>query len=193
MNSIRIVLAGPSGAGKDSVIREILNKRNNILLNVSYTSRKKRQEETNGLDYNFVTRQEFEEMIAKDEFIEYVDYDGEYYGTRKLSNEELESNDIIFRKDVRGAISIKDKYPFVITFYIMPTDSNRLKMQKGKRGENRDKIAKDEKDPAKELDFLIINDKIEKAADEIISIIEIYRAYSMRNPDNISFMDNFYK
>ena len=193
MKGMYIVIAGPSGAGKDSVIREVLKRRNNLLLNVSYTSREKRDDEIDGFDYHFVSREKFEQMINNNEFVEFVEYGGEYYGTRNLSKEEFENNDVVFRKDVRGAISIKVKFPFVITIYLMPANNLRLKEQKGDRGDNRDDIARQEKNPAKTLDFLVVNDKIEKAADEIISIIDIYKAHSMKNPINIQFMDEFYK
>lgn len=192
MNGMYVVIAGPSGAGKDSVIREIGKKMNNCLISVSYTSRKIRPEEINGIDYNFVSEEEFEYMIKNGDFVEYVKYDGNYYGTAKLSKEELENNDVIFRKDVRGAISIKKEFPFVITFYVMAKDYSTLKKQKGDRGKNRDDIAIKERDLAKNLDFLIINDNIEKAADEIISIIEMYKAHSMKSKENIKFMDEFY-
>ena len=192
MKGLYIVIAGPSGAGKDSVIRKVLKKRKNILLNVSYTSRKIRPYETNGFDYNFVTKEKFESMIQNGDFLEYIVYDNAYYGTKKLSKEELENNDVMFRKDVNGAISIKRDFPFVITFYIMTKNLSILKKRKGKRGKARDDIAIAEKDPAKNLDFLIINKTRRQAAKEVIKIIDIYKSHSMKNPVNIQFMDDFY-
>ena len=179
MKTIRLVLAGPSGAGKDTLRKKILERRNDIFFNVSYTTREKRDDEIEGIDYHFVTKEKFQEMVDNNEFLEHVNYSTGRYGT--------------CRKDVRGAISLKEKFPYTLTFYILPKDKDRLKKQKGDRGEDRDKIALEEVELAKKLDFLIINDDPDKAVDEILNIIDVYKNHSMMNSKNTDFLDEYYK
>lgn len=193
MKTIRLVLAGPSGAGKDTLRKKILERRNDIFFNVSYTTREKRDDEIEGIDYHFVTKEKFQEMVDNNEFLEHVNYSTGRYGTCKIPEDVLKNKDILFRKDVRGAISLKEKFPYTLTFYILPKDKDRLKKQKGDRGEDRDKIALEEVELAKKLDFLIINDDPDKAVDEILNIIDVYKNHSMMNSKNTDFLDEYYK
>ena len=104
MKNILFVIAGPSGAGKDYICNE-LERRMNIVRDVSYTTRRIRENEVDGVDYHYISKEQFEKMIEKDEFLEYNRYDEENnYGTRRYLESELKGRDILFRKDVKGEV-----------------------------------------------------------------------------------------
>ena len=192
MNGMIIVLAGPSGAGKGRIFDEIAKSRNNVRKVLSVTTRKRRQEEIGKDAYMYVSKQEFQDMVARDMFFEWEEYDGNFYGTLNIPTEELCTRDLFFDKDVRGAISIKKAYPEAITIYIMPKDKETLEKRRGDRGAKRAEIAKGEIVLAKELDFLIINDDITTAVCQVETIIECMRLNSMKNKQSIEFLDEFY-
>lgn len=192
MNGMIIVISGPSGAGKGRIFDEIAKTRNNVRKVLSVTTRQRREEEIGKDTYMYVSKQEFQEMIDKDMFFEWEEYDGNFYGTLNVPTEELTTRDLFFDKDVRGAISIKKEYPEAITIYVMPKDKETLEKRRGNRGAKRAEIAKGEIVLAKKLDFLIINDDIATATCQVEAIIECMRVNSMNNKQNIKFLDEFY-
>lgn len=192
MNGMIIVLSGPSGAGKGRIFEEIAKRRNNVHKILSVTTRARRKEEIGKDAYVYVSRQEFESMIEKNMFFEWEEYDGNLYGTLNVPTEELSTVDLFFDKDVRGAISIKDKYPEAITIYVMPKNKEILEKRRGKRGSKRAEIARGEIELAKQLDFLVINDDIDEAVKQVETIIECMRQNSMKNERLVWFLDNFY-
>ena len=192
MNGMIIVLSGPSGAGKGRIFDEIAKTRNNVRKVLSVTTRQRREEEIGKDTYMYVSKQEFQEMIDKGMFFEWEEYDGNFYGTLNIPVEELAFNDLFFDKDVRGAISIKKAYPEAITIYVMPKDKETLEKRRGSRGAKRAEIAKREIALAKELDFLVINDDITTTVRQVEAIIACMRLNSMKNKQNIKFLDEFY-
>lgn len=192
MNGMIIILSGPSGAGKGRIFDEIAKTRNNVRKVLSVTTRQRRQEEIGKDTYMYVTKQEFQDMIEKGMFFEWEEYDGNYYGTLNIPTEELSTRDLFFDKDVRGAISIKKAYPEAISIYVMPKDKETLEARRGNRGAKRAEIAKGEIILAKRLDFLIVNDDITTAVSQVEAIIECMRGSSMKNKQNIKFLDEFY-
>jgi len=192
MNGMIVVLSGPSGAGKGRIFDEIAKRRDNVRKDFSVTTRSRRTEELEKPSYIYVSKQEFQDMIDKGMFFEWEEYDGNFYGTLSVPIEELNQRDIFLDKDVRGAISIKKKYPEAITIYVMPKDLATLSKRRGNRGSKRADIAKDEVHLAKQLDFLVINDDIDDAVKQIETIIECMRTNSIKSKSSIKFLDEFY-
>ena len=192
MDGMIIVLSGPSGAGKGRIFDEIAKRRNNVRKVLSVTTRPRREDDKKKDNYIFISKDEFLDKVENNQFFEYEWYDDELYGTLKVPTEELEERDLFFDKDVRGAISIKNRYPGAITIYIMPKDKETLLVRRGKRGKNREQIARGEIELAKQLDFLVINDDIEDTVKQVEQIIECMRACSMKTKGSINFLAGFY-
>jgi len=197
-NGMIIVLSGPSGAGKGRICEELLARRDDIRKIVSVTTRERREDDLGKDTYVFITEEKFLYMKEQDMFLETNYYDGAWYGTMRVPTEELAIRDLVFDKDVNGALAIKEMYPDAITFYVMPKDNETLLKRRGNRGKERAQIAVEEVEKAKKLDYLIINDDIDETIRRVEEIIECTRVYlplkkwSMNNKDNINFMDNFY-
>ena len=191
MNGMIVILSGPSGAGKGRIGEELV-KRMKMRKVLSVTTREKREEDKIKNNYTFIDKEAFLKLKEKGEFFETNYYDGHWYGTLTIPEEELDIHDLLFDKDVNGALAIKAVYPYALTFYIMPKDNETLIKRRGTRGEGRKVIAIEEVPKAKQLDFLIINDDIEEAVKEVMDIIECMRKCSMRNPKSQNFLDQFY-
>lgn len=175
------IISGPSGSGKDTLLVELFKKRPNIKFSISSTTRNMRQGEKEGEKYNFITRQKFESMIENNELLEYNEYVGNYYGTPLSPVKEATENgfDMMIEVDVNGAFNIRKKLPEAISIFIMPPSFEELKRRLCGRGtETQDVInqrmnaALGEIKRAVEYDYIVVNADIEKAVDDIISIIE---------------------
>lgn len=176
-----IIISGTTCAGKGTVIKKLLESHNDIVLSVSYTSRKKREHEINGVDYYFVTDEEFEKKIEAGDFLEYaqVQY-GAYYGTpRKEVLEKLESGkDVILEIDVQGAKQIKEKYPSTILIFIMAPSMEEVKRRIKMRGDenneqiiSRFKVAYNEINQINNYNYVVINDDLLEAVKKVESIL----------------------
>ena len=198
MYGMIIVLSGPSGAGKGRICEELIARRTDIRKVMSVTTRAKREDDIGKENYVFIDEDKFLYMKGQGAFFETNYYDGAWYGTLRVPTEELTIRDLIFDKDVNGALAIKGAYPEAITFYIMPKDNDTLLKRRGNRGEHRFEIAIEEVEKAKQLDFLIINDDIEETMKQVEEIIECMRVYlpikrwEMKDKHNIDFLNNFY-
>ena len=128
-NGMLIVVSGPSGAGKDTICNRLIGEVDNIWISVSMTSRSPRGKEIEGKDYFFVTKEEFEQRINNDEFLEYAIYNNNYYGTPKDKiNDYLKAGiDVILVIDIQGALNIKKLVPSALFIFIMPPDMRTLK------------------------------------------------------------------
>ena len=176
-----IVVSGPSGAGKDTVINKVLETEKNIWLSISMTSRSPRGQEENGKDYFFVSKKEFEENITKNNFLEYAVYNDNYYGTPKNKiNEYLEQGiDVVLIIEIQGALQIKELIPEALFIFIMPPSMEELKSRLINRGtDSPDKIisrfkrAYEEINEVTKYNYVVINDDVEKASNKVISIIK---------------------
>lgn len=176
-----IIISGTTCAGKGSVIKKLLERHNDIMLSVSYTSRPKREHEIPGVDYYFVTDKEFEEKIAAGDFLEYaqVQY-GAYYGTpKKEVLEKLQTGkDVILEIDVQGAKQIKEKYPSTILIFIMAPSMEEVKRRIKMRGDenneqiiSRFKVAYNEINQINNYNYVVVNDDLEKAVSKVESIL----------------------
>ena len=175
-----IVLSGPSGVGKSTVIAELLGERKDIYFSVSFTTRSPRVGEADGVNYNFVSREEFERMIAADELLEYAQYVGNYYGTSlKVIQDKLAAGiDVLLDIDVQGAAKVRSKCPEAVLIFIIPPSFEELSRRlHGRATDNEDVIAgrlqkaREEYRQIPNYDYLVVNDKVSTAAAEIISIL----------------------
>ena len=176
-----IIISGTTCAGKGTVIKHLLERNKNLYLSISYTSRPKRPNETNGVDYFFVTPEEFQEKIDHNDFLEYaqVQY-GCYYGTPKKEIEEkLEAGmDVILEIDVEGAKQVKMLYPETILIFIMAPFMEEVKNRIKKRNaENAEQIIKRFKKAYQEINevnkynYVVVNDVVDEAVKKIEAIL----------------------
>ena len=176
-----LVISGSSGVGKSTVIREVMSQRPDLYFSVSFTTREPREGEVNGVNYNFVTREDFEDRIAKGEFLEYAEYVGNYYGTSMtVIREHLDQGtDVLLDIEVQGAAKVREKLPEAVTLFIIPPSLEELRHRLEGRGtESAETInarlqrAREELKEASLYDYIIVNDKIEEAADEFAAILK---------------------
>jgi len=175
-----IIISGFSGAGKGTVVKELLNNDSNRVLSVSYTSRNMRDGETNGKEYHFITEDEFETKIENNEIFEHNFYDNNYYGTPKDITEDLlsQGKDVILEIEVNGAKIVKEQLPETILVFILPPSMNELKQRLKKRGNNtneqlvrRFETAYREINEINKYNYVVVNDILEEAVNKVEAIL----------------------
>ena len=178
---ILIVVSGFSGAGKGTIMRELLKRYEQYALSVSATTRAPREGEEEGKDYFFKTREAFERMIADDELVEYACYVNHYYGTPRAYVEEMLSRgrDVILEIEIQGARKIRKQFPEAVLLFVTTRNAQVLKERLTKRGTEspevigqRLKRAAQESEGIEEYDYLVVNDELEVCVEEIHAIIE---------------------
>ncbi len=176
-----VVLSGPSGSGKDSVCERLKEYNDNFWLSISCTTRKPRNGEEDGINYFFVSEEEFKQKIENDDLLEYAVYNGNYYGTPKSKIHEYLDNgtDVILVIEVQGALKIKHKIPEAIFIFLMPPTMKDLVYRLKKRGtETNDKIIERFRKAYKEINelskynYVVVNDDLDKSTRKVNSIIE---------------------
>ena len=177
-----IVISAPSGAGKDTVVKELMKRdSNNLWVSVSATSRSPREGEKDGVDYYFLTKEEFEKKIEEDFFIEYTNYAGNYYGTpKKYIKDKIDQGiDVILIIEIEGASNIKKLVPEAIFIFIMPPSLKELVRRLKTRGtETNEKIMKRFHEAYKEVNdvskynYVVVNDKLVEAVDKVEAILK---------------------
>lgn len=174
------IISGPSGSGKDTILRRLLKKDPEIRFSISSTTRAMREEDKKEKKYDFISVDEFENMIANNELLEYNRYVNNYYGTPKKPVMQAvdEGKDIIIEVDVNGAAAIREKMPEALSVFIMPPSLEELERRLCGRGTDSKEViaerletALEEIARAPEYDYIVINGDIDTAVDDIISII----------------------
>lgn len=174
-----IVISGPSGVGKGTICNAII-KDNNAWLSISMTTRNIREGEVDGISYYFITKEEFEKRIEEGKFLEYNNYNGNYYGTPKdkVLEKLAEGKNVILEIDVNGGKNIKKIFPETILIYIKPPSLEELKNRLLTRGtetiekiEERLKIAESEAKEIDKYDYVIVNDNLDEAIEKVENII----------------------
>ena len=175
-----IVVSGPSGVGKSTVISELLSHRPDIHFSVSFTTRAPRGGEEDGVSYNFVDRAEFERMISAGELLEHAEYVGNYYGTSmKVIREKLDQGiDVLLDIEVQGAAKVRQRCPEAVLIFIIPPSLEELSRRLHKRQTDSEDViegrlakAREEYREIPHYDYLVVNDSVPKAAAEILAIL----------------------
>ena len=182
---ILFVLSSPSGAGKTSIARYILDKDKNIKLSVSLTTRKKRKNEKAGIDYDFISKDVFKTKIKNNFFLEWATVFGNYYGTsrEKVQKTLKEGNDVLFDIDWQGTQQLSDNKDFdLVTIFILPPSKTVLEKRLNNRAQDskievikRMSQASDEISHYMEYNYIVINNNLEDASNQVLSILKAER------------------
>lgn len=175
-----LVISGSSGVGKGTVIKSLLEKCPDLNLSISCTTRNKREGEVHGVNYFYLTQEEFDNAVAQDEFLEWAKFSGNCYGTKKSYIEECLANqkNVLLEIDTQGALQIKEKMPEALLIFIAPPSLEELEARlRGRHTETEEaiqkrlKCVKSELENSKQYDYVIVNDKVENAVEKILKII----------------------
>jgi len=183
------IVSAPSGAGKTTLVERLVEQTPQLRMSRSYTSRTARQGETDGVDYNFITRSAFESMAAAGEFLEWADVFGNLYGTRAADTDRLldAGDDVVLVIDVQGARKIKDRGIRATTVFVMPPSAEVLEQRL--RGRSKDsesaiqcrlEVSRSEVAAFTEYDYIVINDELTAAVDRLRSIVIAERVQRAR-------------
>lgn len=189
---ILIVISGFSGAGKGTLVKELLRRYDDYALSISMTTRAPRPGEKDGVEYFFTDRAHFEEEIERGGLIEYASYCGNYYGTPKAYVEErlAEGRNVILEIEIQGALEIKRKFPESLLIFVTPPNAQELKRRLEGRGtESREAIASrlaraaEESEGVEAYDYLVVNDKLEESAQEVHRLVDAARRAPVRREE----------
>ncbi len=194
-----IVLSGPSGVGKGTVRAAIFSKgEQKFVYSISATTRLPRTGETDGVDYFFKTREEFEQMIQNKQLLEYAEYVGNYYGTplEYVENTLAKGKDVFLEIDVQGAIQVRELMPDGVFIFLTPPDLNELESRIVNRGTDSDEViakrmktAREELELMKYYDYSVVNDTVDNAVQKIEAIIQTEHLRIVRNLDTIEELE----
>ena len=180
MKGKTFIISGPSGVGKSTVLKALLEKRENLYFSISATTRSPRPGEEDGVHYHFMDANSFRQRIAADEFLEYAEYVGNFYGTPKRFVDEAmeQGKDVILDIEVQGAIQVTSKRPDTVRIFIAPPSWAELERRLTERGtDSPEKVqkrllrAKVEFQTAHTYDYFVINDTVENAVNELDAIM----------------------
>jgi guanylate kinase len=176
-----IVISGPSGVGKDTLIRRLLELDKNLVYSVSGTTRQPRPDEKPDHNYTFLTREKFEALVKQGAFLEHAIYNGHLYGTfrDRVEHARKEGRDVVLKIDVQGAEQVRRLMPDAVFIFVVAPSEEELKDRQERRGSEtpqdlalRREIAKHEMDYARKYEHVVMNDDVERAVGEIRQIIE---------------------
>ncbi|HYL46927.1 MAG TPA: guanylate kinase [Candidatus Limnocylindrales bacterium] len=189
-----LIVSGPSGSGKSTLVEKILELPG-TMLSVSCTTREPRKTETNGKWYNFVTESEFQQMVARGEFLEYAQVFGKnWYGTPKkwLDQAQAQKKDLVLEIDVQGALQVKQKLPGAVAIFVLPPSRAELERRIRARGQDpEDEIGRRLERARQEMlnyssyDFAVINDDLRRATEDVQAIARGSRCRTAKNEERI--------
>ncbi len=178
--SIVYIVSAPSGSGKSTLVNELFKMVRGLDFSISYTTRPPRGSEQNSKEYFFISQAEFEAMIAADEFLEYANVFGNYYGTawRFLRQTEKRGHDLLLDIDVQGAAQTKKKLPDAVSIFILPPDREKLEWRLRNRGLDSEAVIRRRLDTARreienysKYDYILVNNLLEQSADELKAVV----------------------
>lgn len=181
---VLIVVSAPSGCGKSTVLHALMQMRSNLKFSVSATTRAPRAGEVDGVDYFFVSREKFRQMVEENAFLEHAEYAGNCYGTPiGPINEQLEKGcDVYLDIDVQGAMQVKKLRPDTLMIFMMPPSFEELERRLTSRGTDRAEVILERLERAKEecrlsdqYDFVVVNDDVARVTDEVNAIINEFK------------------
>jgi len=189
MSSVLYIISAPSGSGKSTLVNELRKAVTNLDFSISYTTRNPRGSEQNGREYYFISRQEFERMLAEDEFLEHADVFGNYYGTarRFLRAAREQGHDLLLDIDVQGAAQVKKTVPEAVSIFVLPPSREELEKRLKRRShaegmesekviERRLRAASREIENWPKYDYILVNDRLEDSIDQLKAIVLCERA-----------------
>ncbi len=189
-----VVVSAPSGGGKGTILKELFARNDNLQLSVSATTRAPRPGEEHGKQYYFLSREEFEGLIDQGKMLEHAEYVGNYYGTPRDPVEEWLSRgrDVVLEIEVQGGAQVKKLMPECVSVFILPPSMKVLGERLRGRGteaeetvQKRLAAARQEIPQAKEYDYLVFNDRLEDAVEDILAILRAEKLKYSRNTDSI--------
>lgn len=188
------IISAPSGSGKSTLVNRLMQEIRNLRFSISYTTRAPRGKERHGESYYYVTREEFEQRIAKDEFLEHADVFGNYYGTHQseLDFAARDGYDLVLDIDVQGAAQLKRKIPDAVTIFILAPSREILEQRLRSRGEDAEEVvqrrllkAADEIRNYDQYDYVLVNHEVDESAEALKSIVRAERMKRKRVEDQI--------
>lgn len=196
-NGLLVIFSGPSGAGKGTVMKYLLSHTEEMRLSVSATTRSPRQGETNGNEYYFLTREEFQQMVQQGKMLESAEYCGNFYGTpaEPVDRWISEGKDVILEIEVQGGAQVKQKRPDAVGIFLVPPSLRVLEHRLRNRGTEPEEVvkkrletARHEISQAKYYDYVVVNDTVEHAAEQICRILAAEKCSIGRNAEWIERM-----
>jgi guanylate kinase len=188
------IISAPSGSGKSTLVHRLLASDPGLLFSISYTTRPPRPSETNGIDYNFISRKDFEARLARGEFLEYAEVFGNYYGTNRVTFESAthQGKDLVLDIDVQGARQLKVAIPQAISIFVLPPSRDVLEQRLRSRSQDSEEViqrrlrgAAEEVQNYTQYDFVLINRDIEEASARLASIVEAERQRKTRMEEEV--------
>jgi guanylate kinase len=188
------IISAPSGSGKSTLVGRLFQDVPGLLFSVSYTTRKPRGAEQDGVDYYFISREEFESRLARDEFLEHASVFGNYYGTHvsELQKARSQAKDLVLDIDVQGAAQLQQKLPEAVTIFVLAPSRQILEQRLRSRSEDPDPvIVRRLNDAASEIrnydryDYVVVNDDLERSAKTLAAIVTAERVRRKRIEDQL--------
>src|ERR1700685_1108096 len=188
------IISAPSGSGKSTLVHRLLNTVSNLAFSISYTTRPRRSSEVHGVDYIFISRKDFEDRLARGEFLEYAEVWGNYYGTNRETFETAtrQGKDLVLDIDVQGARQLKVAIPQAISIFVLPPSRDVLEQRLRSRSQDSEEViqrrlrgAAGEVRDYTQYDFVLINRDIEEASARLATIVKAERLRKARMEEEV--------